>query len=306
MDLSAPLSRRAAIIAFNALVAAPGLCPAESDEAYRCSLEKERNKADEEFKSAHGPLTLLARFSPRDGKWTVGSDPSCAFVLPGSSAPSRVGEVIVMPGKATLRFAQGVGATAGGKPIRSLDADSQATTPLTATVGELRFHLYFIRDGQLQISVSDPNSVLRREAQPRSWFLVDKRYRIVADWVPYDIPKHVMFLDNDGSSRDRNIPGYATFETDGKKMRMTAILRPENPKPFFVFGDTTNGHETYGAGRFLESDPPKNGKMTLDFNTAHNPLCAYNHEYLCPVAPRENRLSVPIRAGERKYPGNHS
>ena len=87
---------------------------------------------------------------------------------------------------------------------------------------------------------------------------------------------------------------------------MTAILRPDNPRLFFVFGDTTNGQETYGAGRFLEADPPKSGKVIMDFNTAHNPLCAYNHEYLCPVAPRENHLPVPIRAGERKYPGSHT
>jgi hypothetical protein len=92
---------------------------------------------------------------------------------------------------------------------------------------------------------------------------------------------------------------------DGRDLRLTPILRPENPNPFFVFGDTTNNHETYGAGRFLEADPPRNGKIILDFNKAYNPLCAYNHQFLCPIAPRENRLSIPIRAGERKYPGNH-
>jgi hypothetical protein len=147
---------------------------------------------------------------------------------------------------------------------------------------------------------------LRRDAQPLSWFPIDKQYHLIADWVPFDQPKTVMFLDNDGSSRERSIPGYVSFSIDGKKLKMTAILRPDNPRLFFVFGDTTNSHESYGAGRFLEADPPKSGKVTLDFNTAHNPLCAYNHEYLCPVAPRENRLPVPVRAGERKYPGSHT
>jgi uncharacterized protein (DUF1684 family) len=226
--------------------------------------------------------------------------------VPSSTAPRRVGEVVIKSGKASLRFAPGLHATADGKPVRSLDADTQVVKPITAAIGELRFHLYFIRGNQLQISVSDSNSALRREAQPLSWFPVDKRYRLIANWVPFDRPKQVMFLDNDGRSRERSLPGHVSFGLDGKSLRMTAILRPDNPKLFFVFGDTTNGHETYGAGRFLEADPPKGGKVTLDFNTAHNPLCAYNHEYLCPVAPRENRLAAAVRAGERKYPGSHT
>jgi uncharacterized protein (DUF1684 family) len=128
---------------------------------------------------------------------------------------------------------------------------------------------------------------------------------VTANWVAYEKPKTVPFTDNDGSSRERTIPGYVTFTLDGRDLRLTPILRPENPNPFFVFGDTTNNKETYGAGRFLEADLPQNGKIILDFNKAYNPLCAYNHQFLCPIAPRENRLSIRIRAGERKYPGNH-
>lgn len=289
-----------------AALAGPALGLADSDASYRRALEEGRRKTGETFKSEHGPLTLLIRFSPREGNWTIGSDSTCSLVVPSSTAPRRVGEVTIKPGKAFLQFGPGVHATADGKPVRSLVADAQVTEPITAGVGDLRFHLYFIRGNQVQISVSDPNSALRREAQPLSWFPIDKRYRLIADWVPFPHARQVMFLDNDGSSRERSLPGYVSFLIDGKKLRMTAILRPDNPKLFFVFGDTTNNHETYGAGRFLEADPPENGKVTLDFNTAHNPLCAYNHEYLCPVAPRENRLSVPVRAGERKYLGGHT
>lgn len=305
MSLRTTISRRDSILTLASFAGAC-LCRAGSDDAYIRALEEERKHIGETFKSTHGPLTLLARFSPTDGSWTLGSDPACSLVVPSSKAPPHVGAIKVKAGKAALQFAPGMNATANGKPIHSLDADAQTTKPVTATVGDLSLHLYFIRGEQLQVSVSDPNSRLRREAQPLSWFPIDKRYRIVADWIAYDQPRHVMFLDNDGSRRERNIPGFVRFHVAGKQLTMTAVLRPDNPKLFFVFGDTTNGHESYGAGRFLEADPSRNGKVTLDFNTAHNPLCAYNHEYLCPVAPRENRLTVAIRAGERTYPGSHA
>lgn len=298
-------SRRAAL---TALSSAAGclICSAGPNATYAQKLEAERKAADEHFKSIHGPLTLIARFSPKEGTSTLGTDSSSSLVLSGSAAPPRIGEVNVTGGKAVLRFASGVQATIDGKQVTSVETDSKAAKALSAKVGALTLHLYFIRGEQLQISVSDPNSTLRKEAQPLSWFPIDPKRRIIADWIAYAQPKHVMFLDNDGSSRERNLPGYAAFQVDGRKLRLTAILRPENPKPFFVFGDLTNGHETYGAGRFLQADPPNDGKITLDFNTAYNPLCAYNHEYLCPVAPKENRLPVPIRAGERTYPGHHS
>jgi uncharacterized protein (DUF1684 family) len=228
------------------------------------------------------------------------------LVLPDTTAPSKIGEVTVKAGKAILRFAPGVQAAADGKRVSSIETDSKSSQIAAVAIGVLRVRLYFIRGEQLQISVSDPNWTLRQEAQPLSWFPIDKKQRIVADWIEYEKPKMVFVPDNDGSSRERTIPGYVAFVINGQKLRLTPILRPGNPNPFFVFGDTTNNRETYGAGRFLEADPPRDGKVTLDFNQAYNPLCAYNHQFLCPIAPRENRLPIPIRAGERKYPGNHS
>jgi uncharacterized protein (DUF1684 family) len=66
------------------------------------------------------------------------------------------------------------------------------------------------------------------------------------------------------------------------------------------FRDATSGHDTYGAGRYLEL-PVHTGADTylLDFNDAYNPLCAYSPYFSCPYPPAENQLPVPIRAGER-------
>jgi len=68
---------------------------------------------------------------------------------------------------------------------------------------------------------------------------------------------------------------------------------------FVPFGDLTNGNETYPGGRYLDLDRTATGIYDLDFNRAYHPFCVYNSSYDCPYPPRENRLAVPIRAGER-------
>ena len=76
---------------------------------------------------------------------------------------------------------------------------------------------------------------------------------------------------------------------------------------FLPFGDKTNGHETYGGGRYLldtikHADLGQVGDdMILDFNYAYNPSCAYNDQWHCPLAPPENRLGIDIPAGEKVF-----
>ena len=68
---------------------------------------------------------------------------------------------------------------------------------------------------------------------------------------------------------------------------------------FVPFTDLTTGNETYAAGRFLDLQPNASGIYEVDFNRAYIPYCYYNITYECPITPRENRLKVPVRAGER-------
>jgi hypothetical protein len=68
------------------------------------------------------------------------------------------------------------------------------------------------------------------------------------------------------------------------------------------FGDLTNGTETYKGGRYLDLDRTPTGLYDLDFNRAYHPFCVYDPSYVCPVPPRENRMTVAIKAGERLGP----
>ena len=89
----------------------------------------------------------------------------------------------------------------------------------------------------------------------------------------------------------------------GKTYRIDALAGSPEGGLFLVFGDKTNGKETYGAGRFLDTDPPKDGKVVVDFNTAYNPPCAFTAFATCPLPPVQNKLAVAIEAGEKDFKG---
>jgi uncharacterized protein (DUF1684 family) len=93
----------------------------------------------------------------------------------------------------------------------------------------------------------------------------------------------------------------ASFEVDGEPASIT--LYRDGHALFVPFQDATSGGESYGAGRYLEPEETHDGRVMLDFNYAYNPYCAYNERWSCPLPPAENRLPVPIRAGERSFPG---
>lgn len=86
---------------------------------------------------------------------------------------------------------------------------------------------------------------------------------------------------------------------DGQGVGLTVYRDPEGGGLFLPFQDATSGHETYPAGRYLELPVLEDGRIRLDFNYAYHPFCAYNANYSCPMPPIENKLDVPIRAGER-------
>jgi uncharacterized protein (DUF1684 family) len=94
-------------------------------------------------------------------------------------------------------------------------------------------------------------------------------------------------------------PGVAHFEKDGKKASLLPFLDLGEKRLFVLFGDCTNGRETYGAGRFLYAPVPEEGRILLDFNKAFNPPCAFTPYAVCPLPPPENKVELTIDAGEK-------
>jgi uncharacterized protein (DUF1684 family) len=145
-------------------------------------------------------------------------------------------------------------------------------------------------------------SEARKKFTGRRWFDSDPSFVIEAKWTELKEPKKLKVPDILGNINEEVSPGFATFTRDGK----TVTLYPTKDEDtlFFVFRDQSSGKESYGAGRFLYASAPKNGVVTLDFNKAVNPPCAFTSYATCPIAPSENRAGIAIRAGERPPEGH--
>jgi uncharacterized protein (DUF1684 family) len=167
-----------------------------------------------------------------------------------------------------------------------------------------RLKLYVIKRGERYgIRLKDPESEYRRNFRGLEYFPPNDAYRITARFVPE--PRKIPILNIIGQTESNDSPGYALFTLNGQELRLRPILEEPDAKTlFFVFRDQTAGKETYPAGRFLDTDLPRDGQVILDFNKAYNPPCAFTPYATCPLPPQENRLAVRIEAGEKKY-GNH-
>lgn len=150
----------------------------------------------------------------------------------------------------------------------------------------------------------------RQQFQGLRYFEPDLAYRVEAELSYFDDPAEVQLGTTSGRPRQYYRSGEVRFRLEGQDCRLL-FYRPVTPPGydgpetslFLPFCDATSGQESYGAGRYLEleEESADDGRLVIDFNLAYSPWCAYNETYSCVLPPEENRLSVPVRAGERSY-----
>src|SRR5215831_801612 len=274
-------------------------CIVRADVSYQQSLEKWRQDYEADLKKDFGWLTVSGLFFLHEGENRFGSDPLNDIVLPAGSVPATAGYFEVHAGKAVVHVNPGVKATRKGKVVEVEELGSQDgflsgddLTLVTHTSGD-----------RPAIRLIDKNSRLRKEFTGLKWYPIDESYRVTAHYVPYDSPKPTEHPNILGDTIKTIFSGYVTFSLRGQTYRLEAETNKSKGLSF-VFRDLTSGKESYPAARFLDSDPPKDGAVELDFNKAHNPPCAYNPYTTCPLPVPENRLRVEIPAGEKNYKHN--
>jgi uncharacterized protein (DUF1684 family) len=255
------------------------------------------------LQSPEGWLALVGLEWLEEGVSSIGSDPTNRVVLPPGRAPARLGSITVHGARARFVSVPEAMMTHDGRPVTTLDLlDDEAGDPTVLKLGSLSFHL-ISRQGRLAVRVRDSESRPIAEFRGLEYFPVDPRWRLQATFHPHDEPLSLFVPNVLGTGETMRSSGALEFEVGGSPHRLNTFLERGETELFIVFGDLTNGDETYGGGRYLYAPPPDaRGRVELDFNKAYNPPCVFTSYATCTLPMPEDRLPLRIEAGEKRYP----
>ena len=183
--------------------------------------------------------------------------------------------------------------------------------PPDAADGDYVQHLLKARAAKDAAFRNAPGEPVPRDAAakliPLSYFPPDPEYVVPASLKLAEQRDVVDMPTSTGEVRKEERVGVLEFTLKGQQLTLSAFHEAGSPdviQLFVPFRDLTSGTETYQAGRYLDLERTPTGLYNIDFNRAYHPYCYYNSKFDCPYPPAENRLSLPIRAGERLPPSN--
>lgn len=268
-----------------------------ANDAYLKEINKWKEKRLERLKSENGWLNLAGLFWLEEGVNTIGSDSSNSIVYP-DKAPPQLGKYILRNSKISFIAEPGVEVLLNGKPIEEIEIQTDKNRK--PTLLETAPLAWFIieRGDQFGIRLRDYDHPAISELTHIETFPADPAWKIEASFVAYEEPRELMIPTIIGTVEKNMCPGILRFTVNGVPQEFYPVAAGR--RLFVIFADETSALETYGGGRFLYLDKPdKQGRVTIDFNKAFNPPCAFTEYATCPLPPRENFLTVRIEAGEK-------
>lgn len=274
---------------------------------YTDEIRAWQQQREVDLRNPDGWLTLAGLFWLETGESSFGGDETNDIVFPGCSAP-RLGRFVVTERSVVVEAEPPGGITHKGAPITRLevagtDGQSPAGESPVLAWGTLRW-LIIQRAGRWAVRLRDHNHPALKIFAGVDYFPVDPVWQVEAELRPHATPMTVPVPTVLGTINQTASPGTLHFSVNGQPYSLLALGKIEHPLSL-IFGDTTNGTETYGSGRFLTVQPPDAaGRVIIDFNRAYNPPCAFTPFATCPLPPAGNRLALAVTAGEKKY-GDH-
>lgn len=277
--------------------------PNENDFVYEESINKWRAEYETKLKADDGWLTLAGLEWLEEGKNSIGVGKEFDIRLPDRLKTGKFGVIKLESGKVTLEVEKASEATVEGKPVGRIEL-APDTTGKPTIVRSVDVELLILkRNEKFGVRIRDKKSPARVDFKGLDWFPVDRSYKVVADFEAFGEDRDFLVQNVLDQTVQMKSPGILRFKLDGKDYSLQPALNGDG-RLFIIFRDPTSKTTTYQAGRYLYTPMPKDGKVTLDFNKAENPPCAYTEFATCPLPPEQNELDVEINVGEKRF-ANH-
>ncbi len=271
---------------------------------YRDEIAQWDKQRVTELKAENGWLNLVGLHWLAPGRNTFGSGDQAAIRFPKGTIPDFAGYFEMTDSTVKMVPASGVNITVNGNPVREaiIFHKDSARSP-DVRYGSLKWNIikrddkYGIRLRNLKAAAVETFTGIDRYAVSDAW-------KLQAVLRPASIGSGISITNVLGQTSRQSSPGKLEFSIGGKKYSLDALDGGKD-ELFIIFGDETNGVETYPSGRYLYvKRPGEDGVVTIDFNKSYNPPCAFTPYATCPLPPRQNMLPVSITAGEKNY-GEH-
>lgn len=250
----------------------------------------------ERLKSDNGWLNLAGLFWLKEGENTIGSDSSNTTIFP-AGFPAQAGSIILKD--TVLLFKPGIvpvlaDSLLAGETLLRHDQQKDRTI-----FRYENYTWYMVKRGNhFGIRLRDLQHSRLQELDHIPSYPFAKEWVVEAVLEPYDTLRKIEVPTViDGYTEMHDVPGELSFNVNRKTFSLLPFTAGDGY--FLIFGDETNGIDTYGAGRFLYVEKPKSGKIIIDFNRAYNPPCAFSPYATCPLPPIENQLALEVTAGEK-------
>lgn len=276
---------------------------AQAPAAYREELDKWHRQRIEELKAENGWLNLAGLYWLTPGRNTFGSGQDQQVRFPGGTIPLRAGYFELADGRVKMVVQDGVSITVNGKPVyEAVVFHTDSVRAPDVRHGDLKWNV-IRREDKFGVRLRHLKSPAVHDFSGIDRYATDTSWRITAVLLPSGTAG-VSITNVLGQTSVQVSPGKLSFSIGGKAYTLDALDGGKD-ELFIIFGDETNGVETYPSGRYIYvKRPGEDGVTTIDFNKAYNPPCAFTDYATCPLPPRQNILPVPVTAGEKNY-GTH-
>ena len=270
--------------------------------SYVSEIQEWHKERIELLKEKNGVLSVMGLYWLKEGENSFGSNPSNDIVLPEDLSPEFTGSFFLNNGEVRIKVKPGIEVMYEGEAISEMVLKSDISSEMTILdLGRLNWFI-IERNEEFGVRFRDNENPRIRQFKDVETFKIDPAWRFEARFEPYEPVKTVTSVTASGATRKYPSPGALIFKMNKSTYRLDPISLSDTGRYLLIFGDMTNGEETYGGGRFLYIERPREDSTTiLDFNKSINPPCAISEFFVCPMPPQQNRLMFKVTAGEKKY-----